>query len=117
MGVVTLNKNANKYRLLITLITVIAVIAVITLIPRKDILFMTEALKYLLYGWIILIAAIIINFLAGVFKIKTWYGFLSLLTETDLKTAMSNLSVIEALFLFIIYPGLFGFIIYLIAKN
>ena len=37
---------------------------------------MLEFLKYLIYGWIILIVAIPINFIAKEIGLVTWYDFL-----------------------------------------
>lgn len=77
---------------------------------------MTEFLKYLLYGWIILIVAILVNVAATSIGFKTWYDFLKDITALGIKTTFASLSVPGALYLFIIYPGIFGLIIYLIKK-
>ncbi len=78
---------------------------------------MTEILKHLLYGWIILVVAILANVAANSIGFKTWYDFLKDITSLGIKTAFTSLSVPGAIYLFIIYPGIFGLIIYLISKT
>ncbi len=68
---------------------------------------MKEYLPYFGYGWIILIVAIIVNIIAKKFGIATWYDFL---------TSKETLSILNYIFLFVIYPAIFGAIIYFIKK-
>ena len=64
-------------------------------------------LKYFCYGWIILLVAILVNLLVKFFGGITWYDFL---------LNQEPLSIISFMFLFLIYPGIFGLIIYLVKK-
>ena len=64
---------------------------------------------YLLYGWIILFAAIILNLAATAFKVTTWYGYFELITAHGFIQATTSLKGIDLFFLYIIYPGLLGF--------
>ena len=68
---------------------------------------MKEYLKHFGYGWIILIVAIIVNIIAKKLGIATWYDFL-----LDRK----SLNILNYIFLFVIYPGIFGAIIYFLKK-
>ena len=68
---------------------------------------MNEYLKYFGYGWVILIVAIIVNFLVKLVGISTWY---------DLLINGQTPGILSFIFLFIIYPGIFGAIIYLVKK-
>ena len=64
---------------------------------------MLEFLKYLIYGWIILIVAIPINIIANKIGLVTWYDFL---------VFKKNISFLDGIFMFIIYPLIFGAVIY-----
>lgn len=68
---------------------------------------MNQYLKHFCYGWVILIVAIIVNFLVKLIGISTWY---------DLLNGSQIPGVLSFIFLFIIYPGIFGVIIYLLKK-
>lgn len=72
-----------------------------------------DAFKYFLTGWIILIVAILINIAAGKAGIMTWYDFLLSIAGDGLRQVLSSLSAGNILFLFIIYPGIFGVVVYL----
>lgn len=72
---------------------------------------MNLILRIFLSGFIILIAAIIINFLAGFIGLTTWYAFLSNI-NSGLVAALGKIKILTALFLFIIYPALLGIIAY-----
>ena len=62
-------------------------------------------------GWIIVVSAIIINILAGLLKIATWYHLIEILSKEGL-VGLKHISVISYLFLFLIYPLLLGIIAY-----
>ena len=64
---------------------------------------MLEFLKYLIYGWIILIVAIPINFIAKKIGLVTWYDFLVL---------NKSIGFLDGIFMFIVYPLIFGAVIY-----
>jgi len=70
-------------------------------------------LKYLGYGWLILAAAIIINGAVKQLGGTTWYDYVLNISNVGIKTATSTLHPIEILFLFILYPGVFGVIVYI----
>lgn len=55
----------------------------------------------------ILIIAIIANFLAIQFGIKTWYDLFSLINTSD-SSALKALSIVDYLWLFICYPMVLG---------
>ena len=60
---------------------------------------MLEFLKYLIYGWIILIVAIPINIIAKKIGLVTWYDFL-VFKET--------IGPLDGIFMFIVYPLILG---------
>ena len=64
---------------------------------------MLEFLKYLIYGWIILIVAIPVNFIAKKIGLATWYDFL---------VFNKSIGFLDGIFMFIVYPLIFGAVIY-----
>ena len=64
---------------------------------------MIAFIKYLIYGWIFLIVAIIINFIAKQVGLVTWYDFL---------VFKKSIGFIDGVFMFIVYPLIFGAVIY-----
>ena len=64
---------------------------------------MLRFIKYFIYGWIILIAAIPINLIAKKIGLVTWYDFL---------VFKKNIGFLDGIFMFILYPLIFGVIIY-----
>ena len=66
-------------------------------------------LKIILAGWIILVAAILLNFLSVKFGISTWYPFTESIGKYGFVKAFKEVSLVSKLFLFIIYPFLLGF--------
>jgi len=72
-----------------------------------------QILKLFALGWVILIVAIIVNIIAKSVGINTWYDFLTGMTDTGIKDSFKNLKITDILFLFILYPGIFGLIFYL----
>ena len=67
-------------------------------------------------GLAVLAGAIIINWLAGLLGISTWYTFLSSVSKNGLLKALVGNSIISNLFLFILYPLLLGMIGYFTTK-
>lgn len=66
-------------------------------------------LKILLIGWIVLIGAIILNGLAGLLGLTTWYTYLARAAQQGWLPALRSTPIINHLFLFVIYPlGLGG---------
>ena len=61
-------------------------------------------LKLFFTGSIILITAIIANILVSYINISTWYTFLDKAWSNGLKEAMNQQSVLNIIWLFIIYP-------------
>ncbi len=65
-------------------------------------------LKIFLAGWVVLLVAIFLNFLAVKLDISTWYPFTESITKNGFVKALREISLISKLFLFIIYPFLLG---------
>jgi hypothetical protein len=60
----------------------------------------------------VLMLAILVNFAANLLNLMTWYEFIKFISANGMIEAFSSLSVLSALFLFVIYPfvlGLIGF--------
>ena len=64
---------------------------------------MLEFLRYFIYGWIFLIAAIPVNIIAKKIGLLTWYDFL---------VFKKSIGFIDGIFMLIVYPLIFGAIIY-----
>lgn len=64
--------------------------------------------KIFLVGWIVLLGAIVINGLAGLLKLTSWYTFLNNLNN--------NYSVLDYAWLFLGYPLCLGLIVLIIYK-
>ena len=64
---------------------------------------MLEFLRYFIYGWIILIAAIPVNLIAKKIGLVTWYDFL---------VFKKSIGFLDGIFMLIVYPLIFGAIIY-----
>lgn len=62
-------------------------------------------------GLAILIAAIILNYLANTLNIMTWYSFIE-----ELKQGRGIKNFISGIFLFIIYPLILGLVAYFAMK-
>jgi hypothetical protein len=59
--------------------------------------------KLLIIGWIVLIAAILANGLAAKLGLKSWYDFITLLSQHGGK-AFSMLHLTDYVWLFVLYP-------------
>ena len=60
---------------------------------------MLKFLTYFIYGWIILIVAIPVNFIAKEIGLITWYGFL---------VFKDSIGFLDVVFMFILYPLILG---------
>jgi len=69
---------------------------------------MSLILKIFITGFSILFVALIINILAGLLGISTWYDFLHLIREKGFLGAFKETSLISLIFLIFIYPFLLG---------
>lgn len=69
-----------------------------------------------LVGLAILVGAIIINFMALLAGISTWYTFINKIGELGLLKALTDENIISLLFLFFAYPFLLGSIGYYLSK-
>ena len=69
--------------------------------------------KYLGYGWLILVVAILANGALKRLGGTTWYDYILSISKFGLKTATLSLHPLELFFLFVIYPGIFGIIVYI----
>ena len=70
-------------------------------------------LKLFLIGIIILVGAILINALASLLNLVTWYSFLSNLARDGLRQGLKNTPILSLIFLFLLYPFSLGFLAYL----
>jgi len=75
------------------------------------------AWRALLVGWGILLAAIVLNVIAGQLGIATWYEYLGRAGDRGIAAATASLSIAERLFLFLLYPGLLGLVAHLVASR
>lgn len=75
-----------------------------------------ELLQIYFFGIVILIFAIIFNFVAKVLKISTWYDFLLDIKEKGLIKSLSSQGILSLIFLFFVYPFLLGIVVYFILK-
>ena len=66
---------------------------------------MLEFLRYFIYGWIILIVAILVNIIAKKIGLLTWYDYL---------VFKKSIGLLDGVFMFVVYPLIFGAIIYLL---
>ena len=64
---------------------------------------MLEFLRYFIYGWIILISAIPVNIIAKKIGLVTWHDFL---------VFKKSIGFLDGIFMLIVYPLIFGAIIY-----
>jgi hypothetical protein len=64
--------------------------------------------SYIITGWLVLIAAILLNLAADRLGITGWYGFLSGMAEEGL-TIWSRIGWMDILWLFFVYPLSLGF--------
>jgi hypothetical protein len=70
-------------------------------------------LKLFLIGIIILVGAILINALAALLNLATWYSFLSTLARDGLLPGLKNTPILSLIFLFLLYPFSLGCLAYL----
>jgi hypothetical protein len=70
-------------------------------------------LKIHLAGMAVLMAAIGLNLLANILGLSTWYDFLGAASQQGLMAALRRLSVLDTLFLIVLYPFLLGLAAYL----
>ncbi len=68
-------------------------------------------LRVLIDGWILLVAAILLNFLAHRVGLSTWYDFLGRAMDSGFWAALTALGVLNLAFLFLLYPGVLGAVI------
>ncbi|WP_178987761.1 DUF7672 family protein [Winogradskyella schleiferi] len=65
-------------------------------------------IRLYIIGLAILIIAILANGIIGKLGLKSWYGFIELLSK-DGSSAFSKLNILDYLWLFIAYPLTLGF--------
>ena len=70
-------------------------------------------LKVYLAGLVVLIVAVVLNLLANVIGLATWYSFLNQVSQRGFFPALQDLKMIEILFLILLYPLLLGLAAYL----
>jgi hypothetical protein len=70
-------------------------------------------MKIYLAGMAVLVAAIGLNLLANLLGLSTWYDFLGAVSQEGLMAALRRLSVLDYLFLIVVYPFLLGLAAYI----
>lgn len=68
-------------------------------------------LKYLGYGWVILLAAIVVNVLSSQLGASTWYSYIRSIFSVGFHEATLSLPVLNIVFLYVIYPSIFGAVV------
>jgi hypothetical protein len=74
-------------------------------------------LKIFLAGIVVLVVAVILNLLANLFHLATWYTFLARISELGFAAALQSLKVFDLLFLAVLYPFLLGLAAYLVISR
>lgn len=69
-------------------------------------------LKFLGYGWLILAVAILINGTVKSLGGATWYDYLGDVSRLGIKAATLSLHPAEIVFLYLLYPAIFGLLVY-----
>ncbi len=64
------------------------------------------------YGWLILMVAIIISLMVKFLGGATWYDYLGNISRLGIKAATLSLHPAEIVFLYLLYPGIFGLLVY-----
>ena len=70
----------------------------------------------LLYGYGILLGAIVVNALASLLKITTWHAYFLIIKENGFWLASSKIGIASLIFMYIAYPVLLGTVIYYLTK-
>ena len=71
-----------------------------------------QVLKIYISGVIVLIGAILVNWLAGLLGLPTWYDFLKSAGEQGFMVALRSMAPVQLLFLFVLYPAALGLLVY-----
>ncbi len=66
-------------------------------------------IKILILGWLILIVAIILNILANLLHLNTWYELIQSFSKLGIIKTIKQEPFLSIIFQFIIYPYLLGF--------
>jgi len=69
-------------------------------------------LSIFFFGLLILLAAVLVNFLAGTLGVSTWYDFLKSIQANGLLETVKDTGLFSYIFLFLIYPFCLGLIGY-----
>lgn len=64
--------------------------------------------KVFLAGWIVLVVAIILNYIAIKFGLTTWYDFAGIIGKHGLIEAVKRIGVVSVVFLLVVYPFVLG---------
>ncbi len=70
-------------------------------------------LKIGLAGTAILVVAILLNLLANLFGLATWYDLLNAVSQQGMVEALRRLRAVDFLFLILLYPFMLGLAAYL----
>ena len=77
---------------------------------------MRIAISFLLYGWLVLLVALVMNGVAHWLGILTWYDYVMRVSEYGMRGATAALSFGELLFLYLLYPGILGGLVYVLVR-
>jgi hypothetical protein len=75
---------------------------------------LSPVIKIFLSGWIILLVAIAINAIVNSTPLSGWYAYLGSIGEKGLSETHKDISVINLIFLYLVYPFLLGLCAYLL---
>lgn len=78
---------------------------------------MFKLVHFLIFGYFILLGAILMNFLAKFFGLLTWYDLLTKINSQGVFPSLKEASIASLVFLFLIYPLILGSIAWLVQKN
>ncbi|MFO7941666.1 MAG: hypothetical protein R6U92_03360 [Bacillota bacterium] len=74
------------------------------------------ALRLLIYGFAVLLVAILANAVAWMLGWSTWYDYLGAMAGEGIVPATLSLTAVELGFLFFIYPIILGLPVYLFVR-
>lgn len=73
-------------------------------------------IKMFLFGWLLLVGAILVNIIAIKLGVETWYSFLNNIGKYGFVKAFTDASIASKIYLLIIYPLSLGFLMLIISK-
>ena len=75
--------------------------------------------RWIKQGYLLIIAVVILNIIAGYFKLSTWNIIITTLSQnpTSFVTTIFGLTILSVLFMLVVYPIALGFILEEIQKR